>query len=69
VDRTGNQFFAGSGFEIAGCFKQLRGATDSDLLQEQALLATTEDQYRQALLAFWTTRANFEKALGGGVAP
>jgi outer membrane protein TolC len=58
--------------------EKLRNQTDayaqmaillSDLLQEQALLATTEDQYRQALLAFWTTRADFEKALGGGVAP
>jgi outer membrane protein len=36
----------------------------SDLLQEQASLATAEDQYRQALLAFWTARADFEKALG-----
>lgn len=53
--------------------EKLRSQTDayaqqaillSDLLQEQALLATTEDQYRQALLAFWTTRAEFEKALG-----
>jgi len=58
--------------------EKLRNQTDayaqkasllSDLLQEQALLATTEDQYRQALLAFWTTRADFEKALGEGVAP
>jgi outer membrane protein TolC len=53
--------------------EKLRNQTDayaqktillSDLLQEQALLATTEDQYRQALLAFWTARADFEKALG-----
>jgi outer membrane protein len=36
----------------------------SDLLQEQASLATAEDQYREALLAFWTARADFEKALG-----
>jgi outer membrane protein TolC len=36
----------------------------SDLLQEQASLATADDQYRQALLAFWTARANFERALG-----
>jgi outer membrane protein len=34
------------------------------LLQQQASLATTEDQYRQALLAFWTARAEFERALG-----
>jgi outer membrane protein TolC len=53
--------------------ERLRNQTDayvqkaillSGLLQEQASLATTEDQYRQALLAFWTTRADFEKALG-----
>jgi outer membrane protein TolC len=36
----------------------------SDLLQQQASLATAEDQYQQALLAFWTTRADFERALG-----
>jgi outer membrane protein len=41
----------------------------SDLLQQQATVAIAEDQYRQALLAYWTTRADFEKALGGGVAP
>jgi outer membrane protein TolC len=36
----------------------------SDLLQQQASLATAEDQYRQALLAFWAARAEFERALG-----
>jgi len=38
----------------------------SDLLQQQqqASLATAEDQYRQALLGFWTARADFERALG-----
>ena len=36
----------------------------SDLLQQQASLATAEDQYRQALLAFWAARADFERALG-----
>ena len=36
----------------------------SALLQQQASLATTEDQYRQALLAFWTARAEFARALG-----
>ena len=53
--------------------EKLRNQTDayaqqaillSDLLQEQALFSTTEDQCRQALLVFWTTRADFEKALG-----
>jgi outer membrane protein TolC len=36
----------------------------SDLLQREASVATAEDQYRQALLAFWTARADFERALG-----
>jgi outer membrane protein TolC len=36
----------------------------SDLLQQQASVATAEDQYRQALLVVWTVRADFEKALG-----
>jgi outer membrane protein TolC len=53
--------------------ERLRNQTDaysqqaillSDLLQQQASLATAEGQYRQTLLAFWTTRADFERALG-----
>ena len=53
--------------------EKLRNQTDayaqqaillSDLLMQQASLATAEDQYRQALLGFWTARADFEKALG-----
>jgi outer membrane protein TolC len=38
----------------------------SDLLQQQASFVTGEDQYRQALLAFWAARADFERALGEG---
>jgi outer membrane protein TolC len=41
-----------------------QGILLSDLLQEQASLAAVNDQYRQALLSFWTARADFEKALG-----
>ncbi|MEA2259100.1 MAG: hypothetical protein QOJ51_1925, partial [Acidobacteriaceae bacterium] len=53
--------------------ERLRNQTDaytqratllSDLMQQQASLATADDHYQQALLAFWTTRADFEKALG-----
>jgi outer membrane protein len=53
--------------------ERLRNQTDaysqqaillSELLQQQASLATAEGQYRQTLLAFWTTRADFERALG-----
>ncbi len=41
----------------------------SALLQQQASLATAEDGYRQALFAFWTARAEFERALGEESAP
>ena len=53
--------------------ERLRNQTDayaqqailpSGLLQQQASLASAEDQYREALLAFWTARAEFERALG-----
>jgi outer membrane protein len=36
----------------------------SDLLQQQASLADTEDQYRQAVFGYWRARADFQKALG-----
>jgi outer membrane protein TolC len=35
-----------------------------DVLQNQAALADAQDRYQQALLAFWTARADFEKAIG-----
>jgi outer membrane protein TolC len=34
------------------------------VLQSQAGLAEAQDRYQQALLAFWTARADFEKAIG-----
>ncbi len=58
--------------------ERLRSQTDayaqeaillSALLQQQASLATAEDGYRQALLGFWTARADFERALGEESAP
>jgi outer membrane protein TolC len=36
----------------------------SDLLRQQASVADAEEQYREGLLGYWRTRANFEKALG-----
>jgi outer membrane protein TolC len=36
----------------------------SDALQTQATLADADYQYQQALLAFWTARAEYEKATG-----
>jgi outer membrane protein TolC len=35
-----------------------------DVLQTQTAGAEAQDQYQQALLAFWTARADLEKALG-----
>jgi outer membrane protein TolC len=35
-----------------------------DLLQQQAMLSQTDAQYQQALAGFWTSRAEFEKAIG-----
>jgi outer membrane protein TolC len=36
----------------------------SDVLQTQANLADADYQYQQALTAFWTARAEYEKAIG-----
>jgi outer membrane protein TolC len=36
----------------------------SDVLQSQASLAESSHEYQQALLAFWTAKAEFEKSLG-----
>ena len=53
--------------------ERLRNRTDaysrraillSDLLEQHSSVASTEDQYRQGLLAFWKARADFERALG-----
>jgi outer membrane protein TolC len=35
-----------------------------DTLQQEAAVATAEAQYRQALLSFWTAKADLEKAMG-----
>jgi outer membrane protein TolC len=43
---------------------KLESALFSDVLQTQATLADVDYQYQQALMAFWTARAEYEKALG-----
>jgi outer membrane protein len=35
-----------------------------DVLQQQAVVAGSDDEYQQALLSFWNKRAEFEKAIG-----
>jgi outer membrane protein len=36
----------------------------SDVLQSQASLSEADDHYQQALLGYWTAKAEFEKSLG-----
>ena len=36
----------------------------SDLLKQQSSLADAEGQYHQAVLAYWSARADFQKSLG-----
>ena len=36
----------------------------SDLLKQQSSLAEAESQYRQAVLAYWSARADFQRTLG-----
>jgi outer membrane protein TolC len=43
---------------------KLESALFSDVLQTQATLADVDYQYQQALMAFWTARAEYEKAIG-----
>jgi outer membrane protein len=43
---------------------QSQAALLSDVLQLRAELASSNDQYQQALLVFWTAKADFERAAG-----
>ena len=43
---------------------KLQAALLSDALQTQAALADADYQYQRALLAYWTARAEYEKAIG-----
>jgi outer membrane protein TolC len=43
---------------------KLQATLISDVLQTQATLADSDYQYQQALTAFWTAKAEYEKAIG-----
>jgi outer membrane protein TolC len=43
---------------------KLQATLISDVLQTQATLADADYQYQQALMAFWTAKAEYEKAIG-----
>jgi len=48
---------------------QVQSTLLPDVLQVRADLADTNDRYQQALLAFWTAKADFELAIGEEVQP
>ena len=43
---------------------QVQAALLPDVLQLRAEQANSDDNYQQALLAFWTAKADFENAVG-----
>jgi outer membrane protein TolC len=43
---------------------KVQAALLSDVLQTQAAMADADYQYQQALLAYWTARADYEKVIG-----
>jgi outer membrane protein TolC len=43
---------------------QVQSALLTDVLQLRAELADADDRYQQALVAFWTAKADFEQAMG-----
>jgi outer membrane protein TolC len=49
--------------EVTNRYSQ-QSALLPDLLQQQAVLTQADAQYQQALAGFWTSRAEFEKAIG-----
>ena len=48
---------------------QVQAALLPDVLQLRAEQADSDDHYQQALLAFWTAKADFENAIGEEVIP
>ena len=49
--------------EVNDKFKQ-SAVLFRDVLDQQAAVATAENEYEESLLAFWSAKASFEKALG-----
>ena len=43
---------------------RVNAALLKDVLQSEAAVAQADDQYQQALLAFWTAKSEFDKSLG-----
>jgi outer membrane protein len=71
--RQSRQAFVVAQLAVAAAREELRANTSkykltaallSDVLQSQSTLAEANHQLQQALLGYWTARAEFEKALG-----
>ena len=43
---------------------KVNAALLKDVLESEAAVAQADDQYQQALLAFWTAKSEFDKSLG-----
>ena len=63
VTRAGQALAAENVRVATNRFKE-ESALLKDVLQAQAALAEANNQYRQALLGFWSAKADFEKAIG-----
>ena len=48
---------------------QVQAALLPDVLKLRADVAGADDDYQQALMAFWTAKADFEQAVGEDVIP
>jgi outer membrane protein len=48
---------------------QIQAALLADVLQQKVALADSTDRYQQALLAYWTAKADFDQAVGEDVIP
>ena len=59
-----NQQTARENIRVSTNKYKVKAALVSDVLQTQATLADADYQYQQALLAYWTARADYEKAIG-----
>jgi outer membrane protein len=55
---------AGENVRVLNSRYAAQEALIKDVLQSQAALAEANHQYQQALLSFWTAKADFEKAIG-----
>jgi outer membrane protein TolC len=55
---------AGENVRVLNARYAAQEALIKDVLQSQAALAEANHQYQQALLSFWTAKADFEKAIG-----